>query len=145
MPFRSPFSLTPWVRRILVANAVAYLLTITVFTGPWFYDLFAFRPSAADVHPWTFLTYMFVHAGFLHLAFNMLMVFFFGPAVEDRMGGWPFVRYYALCGLGGAVLSFVLMLFTPVGAVLGASAAALGVALAFAFYWPETPVYVFPL
>lgn len=145
MPFRSPFSLTPWVRRLLIANAVVYLLTITVFTGSWFADLFAFRPDAADVRPWTFLTYMFVHGGFLHLAFNMLMVFFFGPAVEDRMGGWAFVRYYALCGLGGAVLSFLLMLFTPIGVVLGSSAAALGVALAFAFYWPDTPVYVFPL
>jgi len=145
MPLRSPFSLTPWVRRILIANAVVYLFTITVFTGSWFLELFAFQPAAADVRPWTFFTYMFVHAGFLHLAFNMLMVFFFGPAVEDRMGGWPFIRYYLLCGLGGAVLSFLLWLLTPMGAVEGASAAALGVALAFAFHWPDTPVYVFPL
>src|SRR5687768_8333467 len=100
MPFRS--SLTPWVRRLLIANAVVYLLTITVFTGPWFFDLFAFRPSAADVQPWTFITYMFVHGGFLHLFFTMLMVFFFGPAVEDRMGSAAFLRYYLLCGLGGA-------------------------------------------
>src|SRR5262245_34018510 len=98
---QSPFSLTPWVRRILIANAVVYLLTITVFTGSWFYDLFAFRPSAADVQPWTFFTYMFVHAGFLHLAFNMLTLFFFGPAVEERMGSWQFLRYYLACGLGG--------------------------------------------
>lgn len=145
MPFRSPFSLTPWVRRLLIANAVVYLLTITVFTGSWFFDLFVFRPATADIRPWTFFSYMFVHAGFLHLAFNMLMVFFFGPAVEDRMGGWAFLRYYLWCGLGGAVLSFVIMLFTPVGAIQGSSAAALGVALAFAFHWPDTPVYVFPL
>jgi membrane associated rhomboid family serine protease len=145
MPFRSPFSLTPWVRRLLIANAVVYLLTITVFTGAWFDQLFAFRPEAADVQPWTFITYMFVHGGFLHLAFNLLMIFFFGPAVEDRMGGAAFLRYYLLCGLGGAALSFVLMLVTPIGAVMGSSAAALGVALAFAFHWPDTPVYVFPL
>jgi len=146
MPFRSPFSLTPWVRRILVANAVVYLLTITVFTGPWFFDLFAFRPGTADVQPWTFVTYMFLHGGFLHLAFNLLMIFFFGPAVEDRIGGWAFLRYYMLCGLGGAAVSFLLMLFvTGVGPVVGASAAALGVALAFAFHWPDAPVYLFPL
>jgi membrane associated rhomboid family serine protease len=137
--------MTPWVRRLLVATAVVYLLTITVFTSPWFAELFAFRPSAADQHPWTFLTYMFVHAGFLHLAFNLLMLFFFGPAVEDRMGGGPFIRYYVLCGVGGAALSFVLGLFQPVAPFVGASAAVFGVALAFAWYWPDTPVFVFPL
>jgi membrane associated rhomboid family serine protease len=142
---RSPFALTPWVRRLLVANAVVYLLTITVFTGPAFLDWFAFRPAAADQHPWTFLTYMFLHAGFLHLAFNLLMLFFFGPAVEERMGGLAFIRYFAVCGLGGAALSFLLALFWPVGTVIGSSAAVLGVALAFAFYWPNTDVYVFPL
>ncbi|MSR06282.1 MAG: rhomboid family intramembrane serine protease [Gemmatimonadetes bacterium] len=146
MPFRSPFSLTPWVRRILIANAVVYLLTITVFTGPWFFELFAFRPATADVQPWTFITYMFVHGGFLHLAFNLLMIFFFGPSVEERMGGGAFLRYYLLCGLGGAAVSFLLMLFVAgVGPVVGASAAALGVALAFAFYWPDAPVYLVPL
>jgi hypothetical protein len=86
---RPPFALTPWVRRLIAANAVVYLLTITVFTGAWFPQTFAFAPSAALTQPWTFLTYMFVHGGFLHLAFNMLMLFFFGPAVEDQMGGRP--------------------------------------------------------
>lgn len=141
----SPFQLTPWVRRLLAANAVVYLLSITVFTGAWFGDVFAFSPLAAAARPWTFLTYMFVHDGFLHLAFNMLMLFFFGPGVERRMGGVAFARYYLLCGLGGPVLAFGLSLFMDVAPFIGASAAVFGVALAFAMYWPHARIFVFPL
>ncbi|MCZ6916198.1 MAG: rhomboid family intramembrane serine protease [Gemmatimonadetes bacterium] len=142
---RSPISLTPWVRRLLVANAVVYLLTITVFTGPWFLQLFAFDPAMALQRPWTLGTYMFLHGGFFHLAFNMLMLFFFGPAVEDWLGGTAFARYYLFCGLGGAALSFGFLLFSPVTMVIGASAAVFGVALAFAVRWPNTPIYIFPI
>lgn len=145
MEARSPFALTPWVRRLLAANAVVYLLTITVFTGGWFFQTFAFAPSTAVTQPWTFLTYMFLHTGFLHLAFNLLMLFFFGPAVEDKMGGRPFIFYYLLCGLGGAALSFLIAPLAHVAPFVGASGAVFGVALAFALSWPDTPVYVFPL
>jgi membrane associated rhomboid family serine protease len=142
---RPPFALTPWVRRLIAANAVVYLLTITVFTGAWFPQVFAFAASAALTHPWTFVTYMFVHGGFLHLAFNMLMLFFFGPAVEDQMGGRAFIWYYLFCGLGGAVLSLAIALFSPVAPFVGASGAVFGVSLAFALHWPDAPIFVFPL
>ena len=142
---RSPFSVTPGVRRLMAANAVVYLLAITVFTGPWLLRTLAFSPSAALVRPWTFLTYMFVHGGLLHLAFNMLMLFFFGPAVEDRMGTRAFLGYYVIAGLGGAALSFVIALFAPVAPFVGASGAVFGVALAFALHWPDAPILVFPL
>lgn len=145
MEARPPFALTPWVRRLLAVNAVVYLLTITVFTGGWFFETFAFAPSTAVTQPWTFVTYMFVHGGFLHLAFNMLMLFFFGPAVEQRMGSGAFIWYYLLCGLGGAVLSFAIALFAHVAPFVGASGAVFGVALAFALSWPDAPIYVFPL
>ena len=145
MDGRSTFALTPWVRRLIAANAVVYLLTITVFTGTWFYQAFAFAPSAALTQPWTFVTYAFVHGGFLHLAFNMLMLFFFGPAVEERLGGRAFIGYYLFCGLGGAALSFAIALLAPVAPFVGASGAVLGVALAFALYWPDAPILVFPL
>ncbi len=145
METRSPFGLTPWVRRLLAANAVVYLLAITVFTGPWLFETFAFSPAGAASRPWTFFTYMFLHAGLLHLFFNLLMLFFFGPAVEERMGGSAFIRYYAICGVGAAVFSFVIALFVPVAPFVGASGAIFGVALAFALNWPDAPIFVFPL
>ncbi|MFQ5702863.1 MAG: rhomboid family intramembrane serine protease [Gemmatimonadales bacterium] len=142
---QSPLTLTPWVRGIIVANAVVYLLTITVFTGNWVIDWTAFSPTHMGGKIWTFVTYMFVHGGFFHLLFNMLMLFFFGPAVEAKMGGSAFGVYYFTCGVGGALLSFAIALFTPVAPFVGASAAVLGVALAFAMNWPDAPVFVFPL
>jgi membrane associated rhomboid family serine protease len=138
------FGMTPWVRRLVAANLVVFLLQQTVFVDPRFLAAFGFVPLRALAQPWTFLTYLFVHATFLHLAFNLLALFVFGPAVEERMGGGRFVAYYLLCGLGGAVVSFALMQLRPVDLVVGASAAVYGVMLAFAWAWPEQPIYVFP-
>jgi rhomboid family protein len=146
-PPRGPsLALTPWVRRLLVANAVVYLLILTLFMGGgWFFDTFAFSPSRALTQPWTFVSYMFLHAGFLHLAFNMLMLFFFGSAVEQRMGSPAFIKYYLFCGLGGAALSFLIDLAFPIQPFVGASAAVFGVSLAFAVNWPNAEIMVFPI
>src|SRR4029077_9997831 len=123
------FGMTPWVRRLIVANLVVFLLQLTIFVNPWFEMTFGFAPLAAVARPWTFFTYMFLHAGPLHLAVNLLALFVFRPQVEERMGSGPFLGYYLLCGLGGAGLSFVLMQLKPVGTVVGACAAVCGVLL----------------
>ncbi|HEV8264459.1 MAG TPA: rhomboid family intramembrane serine protease [Gemmatimonadales bacterium] len=140
------YGLTTWVRRLLVANLLVFLLQVTLFTSPRFLTAFGFTPLVALQQPWTFLTYMFLHGGPLHLAFNLLMLYVFGPSVEDRIGGRAFLGYYLLCGLGAAVLSFLMTFVMRVpGPIYGASGAILGVALAFAWYWPDHPVFVFPL
>ena len=139
---RHPFELTPWVIRLIAANAVVYLLRITVLTGSTLVDYFGFTPSVFIRQPWSAITYMFLHGGFMHLFFNMLVLFFFGPAVESKMGSRNFLRYYVLCGLGGAALSFIFA-FESVP-IIGASAAVFGVALAFAVNWPDARVFIFP-
>ncbi|MCH1570718.1 MAG: rhomboid family intramembrane serine protease, partial [Longimicrobiales bacterium] len=83
--------------------------------------------------------YMFVHGSLGHLFFNMLMLFFFGPPLEGRWGEREFLKFYVICGLGGAALSF---LFMPVS-IVGASGALYGVMIAFALNWPKAPIYVF--
>lgn len=142
---QSPFSLTPWVKGLIVANVIVYFLTITVFTGDWVTNLLAFYPTQVGIRWWTSITYMFVHGGFLHLLFNMLLLYFFGPALEERMRGSGFGLYYFTCGFGGAAFSYAVGLFTPVAPFVGASGAVLGVALAFAINWPNAPIYIFPL
>ncbi len=137
------FGMTPWVRRLIVANLVVFLLQLTVFVDPWFARTFGFAPLAAAARPWTFFTYMFLHGGFLHLAFNLLALYIFGPEVEERMGGGPFLRYYLLCGLGGAASSLLLgWTFGHLNPVIGASAAVYGVMLAFAWAAPNAPISV---
>ena len=135
---------TPWVARLLVANLIAYLLKSTLFWAPRFLGLFGFSPMHFWTRPWTLVTYQFVHASIWHLAFNMLALYFFGPPVEARLGGRRFIGFYLMCGLGGALLSALLVPVVGDHLVVGASGAILGVAVAFAWYWPDAPVLVFP-
>jgi membrane associated rhomboid family serine protease len=124
---------------------VVLLLMRTIFISPELTSALAFSPADALTAPWTFFTYMFVHAGLLHLLGNMFMLFVFGTPVESRMGSRAFILYYLLCGVGAAVFSLALSNITSVGPMVGASGAVLGVALAFAMYWPDAELIVFPI
>ena len=136
---------TPWVLRLIIANAVVLLLMRTVLTSPDLAAALAFNPASAWGHWWTFLSYMFVHGGLLHLLGNMLMLFVFGTAVESRMGSRNFLLYYMFCGVGAAIFALGLSSFMAVSPFIGASGAVLGVALAFAMYWPDAELVVFPI
>lgn len=139
------YRITPWVGRFIIANAVVLLLMMTLFTSPEVVQLLQFSPRTAFTRPWTFVSYMFVHGDLLHLLGNMLMLFVFGTAVEGRMGSRNFLLYYLFCGVGAAVFSLLLAGIMPVGAFVGASGAVLGVAVAFAMYWPDAEIIVFPI
>jgi membrane associated rhomboid family serine protease len=127
--------MTFWVTRLLAANVVVFFLTEAV-DGLWV--LLALRPRLILQQPWTPFTYMFVHAGLWHLFFNMLMLYFFGPRVEERLGSQRFIMLYLLSGLGGAALSFL----TPMVAIVGASGATFGVFLAYARFWPRDRIFI---
>jgi membrane associated rhomboid family serine protease len=137
--------LTPWVARLIIANAVVLLLLLTIFTSPALVDALQFNPARALQRPWTFVSYMFVHAGLLHLLMNMLMLFVFGGPVEARMGSRAFILYYLFCGVGAAIFSMGLTGLVHVAPFVGASGAVLGVALAFATYWPDSELILFPI
>jgi membrane associated rhomboid family serine protease len=139
------YRITPWVGRIIIANAVVLLLLMTLFTSRELFQALQFSPRTALTRPWTFVSYMFVHAGLLHLLANMLMLFVFGTAVESRMGSRNFLLYYLFCGVGAAVFSLLLAGIMPVGSFVGASGAVLGVAVAFAMFWPDAELIVFPI
>lgn len=139
------YVLTPWVRRLLVANLIVFLFQVTLFTLQGSANTFGFIPLLAAKHPWTFFTYMFLHGSALHLAFNLLALFMFGGPVEDRFGSRAFIWFYLLCGMGGAALSFLLMQLVPMRTpIVGASGAIYGVLVAFAWHWPDAPIYMFP-
>ena len=129
--------LTPWVKRLLIANTVVFALTWVI--GPGFvFEWFSFQPVRVLFRPWTLLTYMFLHGDFWHVFMNMLVLFFFGPHLESKWGSREFIRYYLVCGLGGVALSFLFVSYS----IIGASAAVYGVMLAFAMAWPDAPIYI---
>jgi membrane associated rhomboid family serine protease len=128
--------LTPWVKRLLIVNIVVFLITQadpSLYRALWLYPPLALR------YPWTLVTYMFLHAGIGHIFFNMLGLYFFGPRLEDRLGGKSFLWLYFLSGVGGAVGSFIFARQYP---VVGASAAVFGVLVGFAMYWPRERIYI---
>src|SRR2546428_10319512 len=94
------YGMTPWVRRLLVANLLVFLLQKTVFLH--LAAELGFAPLQALTHPWTLVTYMFLHGGVAHLALNLLALYVFRPPVEERLGGRAFIGSYLLCGIGGA-------------------------------------------
>ena len=107
------------------------------------------------LQPWTwyqFLTYGFVHdtGGIGHVLFNMVGLFFFGRAVEQKLGFDEFIRFYLLSMLFGGIvgcLGFWLM-GVPNGSVIGASGAVLATTLLFACYFPNSEIllmFVFPV
>jgi membrane associated rhomboid family serine protease len=130
------FVITEWVKRLLILNAVVFVITPLAF--PAFWRFLAFVPAEILIRPWTPFTYMFVHGSFFHLFFNMLALFFFGPPLEQRWGSSTFLRFYLLTGFSGAILS----LLFPNQAIVGASGAVYGIMVAFAMYWPDNPIYI---
>jgi membrane associated rhomboid family serine protease len=128
--------MTHWVRRLLIANVVVFLLTSSGTLDP---NLLALFPGAILSRPWGVFTYMFVHANFMHLLFNMIGLFFFGPRLEMQLGGRSFLNLYLLSGFGGAAFSF---LFARHAGVVGASGAVFGVLLGFAYFWPRERIYI---
>jgi membrane associated rhomboid family serine protease len=128
--------MTPWVKRLLIANIAVYLLQLAY---PELTSLLVYSRSRLLVAPWTPFTYMFAHAGFGHIFFNMLVLYFFGPRVEARLGSSRFISLYLVSGLTGALLSS----YNPMVPILGASGAVFGVELAYARYWPRDKIYIY--
>ncbi len=127
--------MTPWVMRLLAANVVMFFLSRAT---PGLVSTLALVPALVPVRPWTPFTYMFLHADFFHLLFNMLGLYFFGPRLEDRIGSKRFFRLYMISGLAGALASII----TPHAAIIGASGAVFGVFVGFARYWPRAQVFI---
>jgi membrane associated rhomboid family serine protease len=90
---------------------------------------------------WQLLTFQFMHAGWLHLIFNSLAIFFFGRPVETVLGRSRFLTLYLSSGIIGGVVQMLFALCLPKlfgGAVVGASAGAYGLVAAFAVInWTE--------
>jgi membrane associated rhomboid family serine protease len=96
---------------------------------------------------WTFATYMFLHAGFGHIFFNMFALFVFGTQVERQMGSKEFLLFYFVSGILAGVFSFVVYYFTGAYyvALMGASGAIFAVQLAYAVFYPSSVIYLWGL
>ncbi|WP_299781917.1 rhomboid family intramembrane serine protease [uncultured Formosa sp.] len=93
------------VKHLIIINVIMFIGTMVVGGGNLFYDWFALHfPKNAAFQPWQIFTHMFMHGGFMHIAFNMLALWMFGTPVEQQFGGKKFLFFYLSSGLGAALL-----------------------------------------
>jgi membrane associated rhomboid family serine protease len=124
---------------------------------------------ASDFKPFQLVTYMFMHADWQHIFFNMFAVWMFGRTLEMVMGPKRFLTYYMVCGIGAGLVQEVIQYLeyaiqlshydgvnTGVAVIpmaeylnlmttVGASGAVYGILLAFGMLFPNSQMFVFPL
>jgi membrane associated rhomboid family serine protease len=93
---------------------------------------------------WQPITFQFLHAGVWHLLANLMVIYFFGPPVEQIMGRRRFLSIYFGSGMFGGLLQLAAALVLPshfgAAGVVGASAGAFGLVASFALLHPEQPL-----
>jgi len=145
---RGFLSLPIAIRTIIGLSTVIFLVQIigSIFIGKAFTvfvrDWFAFFPDVwvTLFQPWRLVTYMFLHAGFMHLLFNMLWLWWLGRSVEQTLGPRSFSAIYFGAGIGGALLDVALAQVFGINYIIGASGAVYGVMVAFAMLYPNQPI-----
>jgi membrane associated rhomboid family serine protease len=137
----------PIVRQLVIVNLAIFVLGwMPAVDMRSLSAIFGFVPATvfSKGYLWQPLTYTFLHGGFIHILFNMLMLWVFGAPIAARWGTRDFLVYYVVCGIGGALVSWA---FTPKSydPVIGASAAVLGLVVAYAMMNPEQKLLLYGL
>ena len=129
-------------------NLIAFLTYAPILTIPWeiraFWSSWALQPVEfiSGHQPYTLLTSMFLHAGYLHIGGNLLFLWIFGDNVEDMLGHVGFLLFYLLCGLAAGISQLGSDPYSNVP-IIGASGAVAGVMGAYLVLFPQAKVHVF--
>ena len=170
MEFRSLQRDTPIVLNLIIINTIVYVAQLA-FGGMGndntINDLFALHHYKSDVfRPYQLVTHMFMHGSFFHLLFNMFGLWMFGSLMEKLWGHKRFLIFYLICGLVAGFAQMGSYAYSNWGydhnymspeyleayqnmlsanATVGASGAIMGVLAAYAFTFPNTQLYIFPI
>ena len=160
-------------KNLLIINIICFLATVVMGgQGTDFNDFFGLHYwQSTRFSVWQLVTYMFMHASWTHLFFNMFALWMFGGIIERTFGEKRYLIYYLVCGLGAALCqelsqtAYVYSLIAPQGGTLydlfhlsmaertalnalttvGASGSIYGILLAFGMCYPEQRMFIFPL
>lgn len=95
--------ISPTVKQLLIINILFFIGSQFVGDAAYNYlSLFFFEN--AKFQYWQPITHMFMHAGIMHIAFNMFALYSFGSVLEHYWGSKKFLFFYLSCGLGAALL-----------------------------------------
>ncbi|WP_262150012.1 rhomboid family intramembrane serine protease [Chryseobacterium foetidum] len=95
-------TIPPITRNIIILNIVVFIAALVM---PQLNDyLSAYFPLLPQFKSWQIITHMFMHGSFMHILFNMLTLFSFGPILEQSLGDKKYLILYFLSGLGAFAL-----------------------------------------
>ena len=168
------FRIPPVTKNLLIINLIAFLATLVLqMRGIDLADIGGLHFfMASHFHLYQLVTYLFLHASFMHILSNMFGLWMFGCVIENVWGPKKFLFYYITCGIGAGMLqelaqfgSFYMTVAeqvpaTTLGTVLeygsvyadalnswttiGASGAVYAVILAFGMTFPNERLFIIP-
>ncbi len=144
-----PGGMSPAVKLLIIANVTMFVVSwlLPVIVSP-----LGLSPEAVLTKGWIWqpATYMFLHADVMHILFNMLGLWMFGVELERMWGTRFFARYYAVTGIGAALITIAVSLlplpFSPriyQSLTIGASGAIYALLLAYGLSFPNRPIYLY--
>jgi len=119
----------PQLTYVLMAISVIAFVAMTATGGglngggPVYVNGALFGPAVADGEWWRIVSYGFLHAGPIHILFNMYVLYFLGTLLEPEIGRPRFLLLYVVSMLGGALGALILDPYAP---TVGASGAVFG-------------------
>jgi hypothetical protein len=140
---------------LLKGNASLAILTVAVISFlleliPGYFSYFSLYPVDMFLQPAKFvinlITHMFLHAGPMHLLFNMMFLYFIGTELERRIGSRQFIIVFLVSGIVAGIGYSIWSLFiigNPYASAVGASGALFGVFAALAILAPHIRLYMF--
>ncbi len=158
-PFNWRGVVTPAIKALILANTIVFLVQtvarLAIGDDAWVtLNLwFGLVPKATvfGMRVWQPFTYLFLHADFLHLFLNMLILWMFGCDVERVWGRRRFLTYYLVTGVGAGLCVIAVNLLPalfgrpqPPAVTIGASGAIFGVLLAAGMLFPDRQVWLIP-
>jgi len=123
----------------IIIGLTAFVYVLQLILNPWLTNYFNLSMGSLFTRPWGLVTSIFLHASFMHIFLNMLVLFFFGPILERRIGSKSFLALYIG---GGVVAGLAQIMVFPQFPVIGASGAIFGVLGALTILMPDLTVFL---
>ncbi len=141
------FDLPPATRALLIANVVVFLLQQILPTDfllhfvlmPWGTVATPYGMIHVGYPVWQLVTYGFMHASIMHIAFNMFALWMFGGPIERLFGQREYLIYYFTCIITAGICHQLVAHFfvSRFGYTIGASGGIFGLLLAFGMMFPH--------
>ena len=146
---RNPLAVPSGVKLLIIINIAVFILMELSGQKNILFQMFGLVPLSVvqEYKLWQTFTYLFIHGGFIHILFNMFVLWMFGKDLEIDWGRNEFLIFYFICGICSGFITVFANINSSV-VIVGASGAIYGVLVAYGFTYPNRMVYlygVFPL